>query len=241
MIIADRNDTDLYTETVAALTRAALERNLDGSPCDFSDFLAHALAATAANVGGPDRLIAGHPGSWESAYVDSLVRGMMGNLPEDWTWFRTQPIVIRLNVAELIEDGLHHPGLMGLDEALENLGKRYESASGEQDLDAWDRDIDAVTDRYTSEYRRYAERFAIAARTIANDIPGLSADAYVEADTDPTSIWWSSTAINNPSRVESDPLMAEIWRSAHARTPLPNVDLWLGAGGQPTVTKECDD
>jgi hypothetical protein len=176
MIIADRNDTDLYTETVAALTRAALERNLDGSPGDFSDFLAHALAATAANVGGPDRLIAGRPGSWESACVDSLVRGTMGDLPDDWTWFRTQSIVIRLNVAELIEDGLHHPGLMGLDEALENLGKRYESASSEQDLDAWDSDIDAVTDRYTTEYRRYADSFALAARNIASDISGLSAD-----------------------------------------------------------------
>ena len=138
MITADRSDTDLYTETVAALTRAARQRHADGSPYDFSDFLAHALAATAANVGGPDQLVAGRPGSWESGYVDGLVRGTIGDQPEDWTWYRTQPIVVRLNVAELIEDGLHHPGLMGLDEALENIGGRHESAGREQDLDAWD-------------------------------------------------------------------------------------------------------
>jgi hypothetical protein len=230
MIVDDRNDIGLYTETVAALTRAALELSLDGSPCDFSDFLTHVLAATAANVGGPDRLIAGRPGSWESAYVNSLVRGTMGDRPEDWTRFRTQPIVIHLNVAELIGDGFHHPGLMGLDEALENLGKRYESASNEQDLDAWDSDIDAVTNRYATEYRCYAERFTLAAQSIANNIPGLSADVYVEADTDPNSNWWSTAATNNPSQVESDPVIVEIWRSAHDLIPLPNVDVWLGAG-----------
>ena len=65
MIIEDRNDTELYTDAVVALTRAALERNVDGTPCDFGDFLAQVLAATAANVGGPDCLIAGRPGSWD--------------------------------------------------------------------------------------------------------------------------------------------------------------------------------
>ena len=229
MITADP-DTDQYTETVAALTRAARQRHSDGSPCDFGDFLAHALAATAANVGGPDQLIAGHPGSWESAYVDGLVRGTIGDQPEDWTWFRTQPIVLRLNVAELIEDGHHHPGLMGLDEALENIGARYETAGTEQDLDAWDAEIDTITARYTTEYRHYAERFSQVAHAIAEHIPGLSTDVYIEADTDPNSRWWSTIATTNPSGRGGDPLAHELWWAAHDVTPLPNVDVWLGAG-----------
>jgi hypothetical protein len=230
MIINDRTDIDLYTETVAALTRAALQRNTDGTVCDFSDFLARALAATAANVGGPDRLIAGRPGSWESSCVDGLVRGMAGNEHEDWARFRTQPIVVHLNVAELIEDEQHHPGLMGLDEALENIGSRYESAASEQDLDAWDREIDMVTDRYTIEYQLYAERFGLAAQAVADQVSGLSADVFVEADTDPNSTWWSTTANNNPSQRGNDQLALGIWRAAHDITPLPNVDIWLSAG-----------
>jgi len=104
-------------------------------------------------------------------------------------------------VFELIEDGLHHPRLMGLDEALENLGKRYESADTEKDLAAWDSDIDTVTDRYTCEYRLFAQRFTVAAQSVANNIPGLSAEVHVEADIDPNSTWWSTTATNNPSSI----------------------------------------
>ena len=236
MILAHRNDTDLYTETVAVLTRAALERDVDGSPRDFTDFLTHVLAATATNVGGPDRLIAGRPGSWGCAYVSSLARGTMVDRSIDWTWFRTQPIVVRLNVAELIEDGLRHPGLMGLDEALENLGKRYESAGTEQALDSWDSEIEAVTTRYAAEYRLYAERFTAAALAHANDGLGLSAEVFVEADIDPNSIWWSATANNNPNRSDNDQLAMEIWRPAHELTTLPNVDIWLG-GAQSPLTK----
>jgi len=90
---------------------------------------------------------------------------------------------------------------MGLDEALENLGKRYESADTEKDLAAWDSDIDTVTDRYTCEYRLFAQRFTVAAQSVANNIPGLSAEVHVEADIDPNSTWWSTTATNNPSSI----------------------------------------
>ena len=139
--------------------------------------------------------------------------------------------MIRLNVAELIEDGHHHPGLMGLDEALENLGGRYETAGTEQDLDAWDAEIETITARYTTEYRHYAERFSHAAHAIADHIPGLSADVYIEADTNPNSPWWTETGTNNPSELHSDRLAVQIWQTAHRCAPLPNVDIWLGSGG----------
>ena len=230
MIVADRTDIDLLTETVAALTRAALQRNADGAPCDFSDFLARALAAAAANVGGPDRLIAGRPGSWESSCVDGLVRGTAGNDRDDWAWFRTQPIIVRLNVAELIEDEQHHPGLMGLDEALENIGSRYESAASEAGpgrLGPRDRHGHRPLHHGVPPLRR-----AVHARGPSNcrSGPGLSADVFVEADTDPNSTWWSTTATNNPSERGSDQLALDIWRAAHDITQLPNVDIWLGAG-----------
>src|SRR4051794_14283778 len=113
MTTIESNGIDLYADTIAILTGAATKSSSDDIP-DFADFPAHVLAATAATVGGPHLLVAERPGSWESRCLDSLIRGTMGDRPDDWTWFRTQPIVVPLNVAELIEDELHHPGLMGL-------------------------------------------------------------------------------------------------------------------------------
>jgi hypothetical protein len=226
MIFFDRTRTELYTDTVSALTRALLQRNADGSACDFSGFLAHVPGATAPNVRGPDRLIAGRPASWVSSCVDGLVRGTMGDQSDDWAWLRTQPIVIRLNIAELVEHGLLHFGPMGLNEALKSLDRWYESAVSDQDLDACDSEIDTVTARYTTEYRRYAERFKIAARSI--NIPGLSADVYVETDTDRNTTWWSTQA-NNPTQAQTDSLASQTWRSVHDITPLPNVDVGPGA------------
>ena len=84
----------------------------------------------------------------------------MGDRPDDWTWFRTQPVVVPLNVAELIEDDLPHPGLMGLDEALENFDKHFDAINNDADVDAWDHGIETITARYINEYRLYAERFS---------------------------------------------------------------------------------
>ena len=56
----------------------------------------------------------------------------------------------------------------------------------------------------------------------------MTADVYVEADTDPNSTWWSTGAINNSSQVESDPFAVNIWHCAHDLTSLPNVDVWIG-------------
>ena len=218
-------DTDLYAETISILTRAATRRSSDGTP-DFADFLAQVLAATAANVGGPSRLVAGRPGSWESSCLNSLIRGTIGDQPDDWTWFRTQPVVVPLNVAELIEDELHHPSLMGLGEALENFDKHFDAIDSDADVDAWDHGIETITARYTSEYRLYAERFRSAARNLADRVPGLTAEVYVEADTEPNSHWWTGLSITNPNPETSDPLVVQIWNAAHDATPLPNVDIW---------------
>lgn len=231
MTAAGGNETDLYADTITMLIRAVTTRDATGATRDFADFLAHALAATAANVGGPDQLLAGRPGSWESSCVDGLVRGTMGSQPEDWSWFRTQPIVIPLNVAELIEDELHHPGLMGLGEALENFDRHFQTLDTDTAVDAWDHGIDTITARYTEQYRLYAERFTTAARQLGDQIPGLTAEVYVEADTDPNSHWWSGSTVNNPHDT-GDHLAQQLWHAAHASTPLPNVDVWLGAASE---------
>lgn len=54
---------DLRTEAVRVLTRAANRSTSRTNTIDFADFLAQVLAATAANAGGPECLLAGRPGS----------------------------------------------------------------------------------------------------------------------------------------------------------------------------------
>jgi hypothetical protein len=136
--------------------------------------------------------------------------------------------VIPLNVAELIEDELHHPSLMGLGEALENFDKHFATTNDDTDVDGWEAAVEATTARYTCEYQLYSERFARAAQYLAGQIPGLIAEVYIKADTNPTSSWWSSSTINNPHDM-SDRLAQQLWRAAHDATSLPNVDIWRGA------------
>jgi hypothetical protein len=101
---------ELRAEAVSVLTRAAQRSLSDTASLDFAGFLAEVLAATAANVDGPDLLLAARPGSWEASHVDALLRGTMGDDRDDWLTLRTQPLAITLNVAELIEGGDLHPG-----------------------------------------------------------------------------------------------------------------------------------
>lgn len=47
-------------------------------PVDWAQFVATALAAAAANVGGTDAALRGRPGSWEADAVRQLVEGTLG-------------------------------------------------------------------------------------------------------------------------------------------------------------------
>lgn len=62
---------------MATLTAVQLDHPQHG-PVDFSDFLASALGAVAANVGSAERITAGRPGSWESDALGQLVAGTVG-------------------------------------------------------------------------------------------------------------------------------------------------------------------
>ena len=62
---------------------------------------------------------------------------------------------------------------------------------------------------------------------LAEQIPGLTAEVYIEADTNPNSSWWSGSTVTNPHDA-GDQLVQQLWQAAHDVTPLPNVDIWLG-------------
>jgi hypothetical protein len=226
MMTVTAGTQELRAEAVSVLTRAAQRSLSDTASLDFAGLLAEVLAATALNVGGPDRLLAAGPGSWEASHVDALLRGTMGDDPDDWLPLRTEPLAITLNVAELVEAGDLHPGLLGLAAAVDEVGARYESAGEDEAFDAGDTEIDALTSRYVEEYQRYADRFTAAARAAAR-IRGLSVDVVVTVDADPASAWWSESAVTNASALTDDELELAIWLQAHDCVTLPNVEIHL--------------
>lgn len=213
----------LRTTAIRVLTIAAnVAINRDR---DFADFLANVLATTAANVGGPERLLAGRPGSWEAGLIEDLLRGTVGTDPDSWWTYRTQPLFITLHVAELIESGEHHPSLLGLAEAIDAVGERYDSTwADEGALDAWDAEVDALNQRYRAEYRAYAERFANAAAAIREAL-SLPVDVIVVSAVSPNSSWWDESDPTNPTEHDADPLALAIWHAAHDTVALPNVDV----------------
>jgi hypothetical protein len=58
---------------------------------DFGGWLAHVLAAAAAELGSTDALTVGRPGSWEADLVQRLVKGTVGWDDEYLTDHKTLP------------------------------------------------------------------------------------------------------------------------------------------------------
>jgi hypothetical protein len=150
---------DLRAEAVRVLTAAAHRLRADGTPCDFADFLAGVLAATSANLGGVEQLLAGRPGSWEAALVRSLVAGTIGDDPGTLWRARTEPLIVPLNVAEMLEGLDLHPGLLTVEEALEACDRRRHG-DDPQEATVAAAEAAAIEVRYRREFAAYAERFA---------------------------------------------------------------------------------
>jgi hypothetical protein len=67
---------------------------------DFGGWLAHVLAAAAAELGSTDALTVGRPGSWEADLVQRLVKGTVGWDDEYLADHKTQPDDERAAAAE---------------------------------------------------------------------------------------------------------------------------------------------
>lgn len=69
---------------------------------DFPEFVTLALAGAVANVGGVYHVLAGRPGSWEAAGVESLLDSTVGVDGEDLWRHRTEPIRFTAHVPAVI-------------------------------------------------------------------------------------------------------------------------------------------
>lgn len=217
----------LWEIATRTLTEAARMRHPQHGQLDFADFVASALAATAANVGGVGQVLAGRAGSWEADLVGSLINGTVPDEPDELARHRTEPVVVPLNVAELVEG--RHQGT-GLDDALAAVTERHAEPveDDEESTDAYEAEVTATEARYAAAYARYAEQFAQAVQAEAATIPGLQVPVTVEADTNPTSEWWAETTLRNPvlygDEFVTDPLVWRLWEHAERTVPLPDLE-----------------
>lgn len=243
---------DLHSQAVTVLTAACRLRRPNphadgtttpGEPIDFADFLASVLAGVAANVGSIDRVTAGRPGSWEADLVGQLLTGTVG-ADEVWLYeHRTEPVVVPLNVPELVWDLPGFPDYeTALDAALapfyvvtdpdhpDNLAGVDLSDEQWGALEAATQTTEAtVLAAYTRLYQQYAEAFTAAVHAAAAQIPVLAAAGItvtVTTITDPTTTGAQATGVVNPvdeltHGPSDDALVTRLWNAAAAAVPIP--------------------
>lgn len=202
-----------WNQAVKTLTSAARLEHPRHGTVDFADFLATALRATAANLEDPHALTAGRPGSWESAALSELLHGAVGLNPTmfDLAQYRTEPIQVTLNVAELVlvEEG--SPGApRSYDDAV------YE-ARDDDDL------ATEISHQYVEAYSAYAERFTAAVQAEAEKNPGLSGLVTVTVDTNITTGTLDAPGVENPIEGDSNPLVWHFWSTARENVGLPMI------------------
>lgn len=111
---------DVIQDAIAALTEAArlrnqpMRQNSSGRwetnpdpraalPIDWAEFVTHALAGAAANIGGTEQILAGRPGSWEAERVRQTLQSTVGADDEHLLEHRTEPVVIDLWVESILD------------------------------------------------------------------------------------------------------------------------------------------
>lgn len=199
-----------WNQAVKTLTAAARLEHPRHGTVDFADFLTTTLRATAANLEDPYALTAGRPGSWESAALSELLHGAVGLNPTmfDLAQYRTEPIQVTLNVAELVmvEDGTP------------DASKLYDDVVYEA------RDDDLATEishQYLEAYSAYAERFTAAVQAEAEKHSGLSDLVTVTVDTNITTSTLDAPVVDNPIEGDSDPLVWHLWSTARESVGMP--------------------
>lgn len=234
--LAEEHDR-LWNEAVNTLTAAVRLHHPTEGPLDFADFLASALAAVAGNVGSVERLTAGRPGSWESDDLNRLLFGTLGDDPNNLLSARTEPVIVQLNVAQLVSEEQflgseedRAKKLPNLEDAAEALANELlpDLATEEQEQ-AWETADADLRRRYAKAYEAYAQRFTAAVREAARDMSALTVPVEIQAVTDPDASWWSPADITNPDPDEwedhqNDEFAGQLWKAARTQTGLPTLE-----------------
>jgi hypothetical protein len=73
-------------------------------PADWAEFVTHALAGAAANIGSIGAALAGRPGSWEADGVRDLLYSTVGHDEENLLGHQTEPVTVELHVDPIMLD-----------------------------------------------------------------------------------------------------------------------------------------
>ena len=205
-----------WSAVVRALTAATR------AGCDMGAFVASALAATAANVGGVDRVLSARSGSWEAHYVGQLVNGTVPDVVEELAWHRTEPVVVPLNVDQLLFSTAPAGG-HEYARAVDALEARWRWEIGSDlcmcdDCREYGGELAELQRVWSSRYELYAAAFREAVAAEAARIEGLRVAVVVEAV---TALDGMIKNPGNPDEFDCDPLVWRLWHAAVSTVPKP--------------------
>jgi len=216
----------LLTEAVRVLTEAAR------STGDFAEFLTHATAGAAANIGSIDALLVERPGSWEAHYVRDMLTATVGYDEQYLIEHRTEPLVVRVHVDDILND----LGLWALyDDAHEQITRREAAIHAQHDvygdaeeytaddqdaLDELDRQREALDTQCRQDCAAYGDAFRDNVHRAAAELfPTLPVPLEVIVELDWQHDLGLRDAVDGPAW--------RVWETARRNTPLPGSGISL--------------
>jgi hypothetical protein len=213
---------------------------------DFAEFVTHAVAGAAANLGGIEHVLAGRPGSWEADKVRDMLHSAVGYDEQYLAEHRTEPVVVRVHV----DDILNELGFWALyDEAHDELDRRHdaiaiptaagvpgdptfeaalaalEPATAEQEAAA--DAVEALRERLDAQQTReradYGEAFKANIHRAATELfPGLRMPVEVVVELN----WQNDIGLSDTDFEYGGPA-GRLWETARLNTPLPGTGIPL--------------
>lgn len=149
-------------------------------PADFAEFVTLALAGAAANVGGVETALRGRPGSWEADGVRTLLTSTVGHDEATLLEHRTEPLVVRVFVDEILND-------LGVWTQYNEAARALSRRAGEADLDSPEQDRLAQQEEQLEQERErawaaYGEALRVHVEAGAAALPGLRVPVQVVVD-----------------------------------------------------------
>lgn len=179
-----RTYEQVLATAVGVLTEAARLQGPSSHRIDWAEFVTHALAGAAANVGGVDAVLAGRPGSWEADGLRQLITSTVRHDEQDLLAHRTEPVVVGVFVSEILND----LGVWGqYDEAAEVLVKRAQAVDPtapdqEQTLDAIAEQEEQLELQRDQTWAAYGDALRAHIQDAATRRPGLTVPVEVRVD-----------------------------------------------------------
>jgi hypothetical protein len=221
--------TEAARRTITWADRDGVEHR---DQADFAEFVTHAVAGAAANLGSVEAVLAGRPGSWEAHHVRQRLHATVGYDEQYLLEHRTEPIVVRVHVDDILNDlgfwamynGAHEE-IGRREDAIharhDESGHHGEYASGEQTtLDELDALHEALTTQREREWAAYGEAFtANVHRAAAELFPALRVPVQVIVELD----WQNQLATDD----EFNGPEWRLWETARLATPLPGTGIPL--------------